>query len=249
MEDRIVALSQTAVGSAALGLWIAAGCVFSAIWTLLGPLRMRARADAEVVGLDARTLGNPILEFVTSDGTTVRYVESLGGNLKTGQSVPIRYNPRAPHRACIATPAATYLTPAVMLAIAAVVLSATWIVVERESSIAPGDRFAVYVPLSASLQDLAACARRSCSPTTLRRRLRSHERARLAAAPLDSPLVSAQLAALQRALATVGRGDGRPPAEPIEVVGHTVSRELQELLDRGELRCRDRCGRTHTPHE
>ena len=234
-------LEDTAVAIAAMGLLIAATLTFSAVWTLLGPLRLRARADGRIVGHDPETLGNPIVEYVTADGTTMRYVDALDGHMETGQSVPIRYNSRAPHRARYATPEATYLTPLVMLAIAPLVLSATWTVAKRENSVAPGDRLAVYVPLSASLQKLDACARRACSATTLRRRLQSYERARLAAAPFASPLVGAQIAALQRSLASAKQDDQRPQARPIEAVLQTLARELRELIDRGDLRCSRRC--------
>lgn len=242
-DPRIFGLDETALGVGATGLWIAATLVFSAVWMLLGPLRLRARADGTVVGYDARTLGDPIVEFVTADGTTVRHVAALYGHPKIGQSVPIRYNPRAAHRARVATPEATYIEPLVMLAIAPFVLSATWTLVQRENSVAPGDRLAVYIPLSASVQELGACARATCSARTMRRRLRSYDRARRAAAPFHSPRAGAQIAALQRSLASARRGDRRPPAGPIEVVDQTVTRELQDLISRGDYRCRRRCER------
>jgi hypothetical protein len=210
MVDGIFGLTDRALGIiGALGLLMAVSLVFSAVWTMLRPLRLRAKADGRVVGLDLDSLGNAIIEFVTADGTTVRYADSLDGGLKTGQCFPIRYHPRAPHRARVATPEATYLTPLVMLALAPMVLSATWTIVKRENSVAPGDRLSVYGPLSASLHKLEACERGACSATAMRRRLLAYDRARLAAAPFDSTLVATQIAALQRSLASVRRGKRR----------------------------------------
>lgn len=241
MGNEILGLTDRALGIGAMGVLMAVGLVLSAVWTLLGPLRLRANADGRVVGVASPD--NAIVEFVTADGVTVRYVDSLDGGLRTGQSVPVRYNPRAAHRARVATPDATYLTPLLMLAIAPVVLSATWTIVKRENSVAPGDRLSVYIPLSASLDKLEPCARGACSATTMRRRLHSYDRARLAAAPFDSTLVGAQIAALQRSLASVRQGGGSLRAAPIEAVSQTLSRERQELIDAGNLRCRRRCER------
>ena len=69
-------LSTDALLLFGLGLLPAVSLALSAIWTLLGPLRLRSRAEGTVVGLDAAFLGNPIVEFAArATGTTVRYVQ------------------------------------------------------------------------------------------------------------------------------------------------------------------------------
>jgi hypothetical protein len=93
-----------------------------------------------------------------------------------------------------------------MLLIAAVVLAATWTFVQRSDRVEPAERVAAYVPLIASLDELGACARGSCSEQTTQRRLHARDRARRAAAPVASTRVGAGIARLQRRLAPVRRG-------------------------------------------
>jgi hypothetical protein len=226
-------LTSGALGIGVLGLLLVAGLATSATWTLLGPLRLRAHADGSVVDLDVASLGNPIVEFVAADGTTVRYMDTLDGHLALGQSVPVRYDPRAPHRARVATAEATYLRPALMLLIVPVLLAATWTLVQRADRVEPADRVAAYVPLMTSLDRLGACAHGSCSATTTRRRLRAYDRARRAVAPVASPSVEAAIAELQRRLAPVRRGRGRVPAAPIAALGRTMMRDVDDVLGPG----------------
>ncbi len=192
-------------------------------WSLLKTLRSRASAVGTVSDMKLGADGLvPVVDFVGADGTAGRFCADHDGYLKLGETVPVRYDRRAPHRVRIATFQGSYLRPILALVLAPFVLSLARTIETRHDSVAPLDRVAVYIPLRVSLLDLESCARRSCSAARLERRLHAYDRARVAAEPLASPSVRAGILDVQRSLRAVRRGGAHPPAAPIAALRSTL---------------------------
>ena len=224
---------------AGLGGMAVATAVGDAVWSLLGMLTRRTPATGTVIDWDRAPFGDPIIEFATADGETVRFVARGAGWLDRGQTVPIRYNSRRPRRARVAT-IGMGVKPIVFLLIALLMLSLTWTQVQRMVAVPAGERVTAYLALLDSVHRLDACAQRPCRGPLLKRRMRSYDRARISAAPLASPGVNTQIAALQRSLVDVRRAGRRPRAASLAALSRTLTEETGKLIqdcDATDARC------------